>query len=175
MGVDPGTNYCGTALFTIDKDFKIISIECFLVDLTTPKYNMLENNLFYRLNKLYSIFTYLFSNNDVLWLASEAGFINRFRPAAYGPIVNSIYTIKKAYKDTTGLDHITEYPPSIVKKVITNHGGADKGDMFAGISGIKEISKFLTGNESEHEIDAMGMAYTCYLEIKNKPEMLLSL
>jgi len=173
IGIDPGTNYCGVAIFNINDDMTINNLNTILIDLTEPRYSIIENNLNYRLERLYEITSEIFQDTLPVWLAIEAGFINRFRPAAYGPIAKSIFAIEKAFMDNTGLRNITEYPPSIVKQVVSKHGLANKNDMFLAVSNIEELSKFLIGNESEHEIDAISIGYTQLINFRKYPELLI--
>jgi Holliday junction resolvasome RuvABC endonuclease subunit len=176
MGVDPGTNYCGVAIFDIDdKTFKIKSLENMLVNLTKPKYDIENSNLLFpRLNILYKTFTNIYKDYDIYWLAIEAAFINRLRPAAYGPIVTSIYCIKKAFLDSYNLNNIVEYPPTVVKQSISEYGQATKDGMYDAVNGILELKHLFNIDKiSEHEIDAIGMGYTLIKQIRNTPEILI--
>jgi len=167
IGIDPGTNYCGVATFTVE-NFTITNLETRLIDST-----WIDTGLFDKLLNVYNETYKIFLETLPIWLAIEAGFINRFRPAAYGPISKCIFSIEKAYYDATGLKNITELPPSIVKKFISQNGLATKGDMLTAVSNIPEISKFLKGNETEHEIDAIAIGYTKLKTFLDYPELLL--
>ena len=167
IGIDPGTNYCGVAVFTIE-NLKITNLYTSLIDST-----WINSGLFDRLLNVYNESFKIFTEERPFWLAIEAGFINRFRPAAYGPISKCIFSIEKAFYDATGLKNITELPPSIVKKFISQNGLATKGDMLTAVRNITELSCFLSGNESEHEIDAIAIGYTQIKNLLNIPEYLL--
>lgn len=176
MGVDPGTNYCGVAIFDVDdKTFEIKGIDNILVDLTKPRYNIDNNNLLFpRLNKLYRTFMDIYEKYDIYWLAIEAAFINRLRPAAYGPIVTSIFSVKKAFIDSYNLNNIVEYPPTIVKQVVSEYGQATKDGMYDAVNKIKELDGlFDIDTISEHEIDAIAMGYTLIKSIRTSPEILV--
>jgi Holliday junction resolvasome RuvABC endonuclease subunit len=169
IGVDPGTNYAGVSIMEVSDDLDVINIRPMLIDLTNPRYDVINNDLFYRLNRLYKISFDIFENELPIFLAIEAGFINRFRPAAYGPIAKSIYAIEKAFIDATGLNSIIEYPPSVVKQIIHGNWIANKDDMK---SAVLSIYPNLPDNLTEHEYDATAIASTLLTQIKNRPEIL---
>lgn len=171
IGIDPGTNYCGVAIFKLNNNIEIENLNTILIDLTKES----NSSLFNRLNVLYNRLVYIFNLYIPIYLAVEAGYINRFRPAAYGPIAKAIYTIEKAYYDVTMLYNITEYPPSIVKNIISNNGLANKDDIEEAVYNIPDVEPFLTGYESEHEIDAISIGYTKIIEIRKYPEILIKI
>jgi Holliday junction resolvasome RuvABC endonuclease subunit len=169
IGVDPGTNYCGVAVLTLNDNFDIVKIKPILIDLSTARYN-LKNDLFKRLNNLYATAFDIFNVHKPIALAIEAGFINRLRPAAYGPISKSIYAVEKAFFDSTGLTNITEYPPSVVKQYIHGNWIADKEQMK---EAVLKMFPYLPDDLTEHEYDAIAIGTTKTIQIKNRPETLL--
>jgi len=176
MGIDPGAGNTGIAVYTIDdKTFDILKIENILINLTKSKYDIDNDNLlFQRLNRLYKICIKIFSNYDVFWIGIESAFLNRLRPAAYAPVVTSIYSIKKAFIDTYNTSNIVEYPPMMVKHIVAEYGGATKDDMYMAVKGIKEINDLIDIDIiSEHEVDALAMGYTLLTQIRKTPEILI--
>ncbi|RLF08142.1 MAG: hypothetical protein DRJ64_01640 [Thermoprotei archaeon] len=166
VSVDPGTITCGVAVWDLDKNFRIVALYSFTIYIS----NDLELNA--RMDNLYYIFKDIFKDTEPFHLAHESGFINRFRPQAYGPIYTTIYLIRQAFIEEVSPYGIFAYPPKMVKAVVSK-GTADKNDMYEAVYKIRDVVPFLTGKESEHEIDALAIGYVHILNIRNFPEVLL--
>jgi len=172
LGIDPGSNFVGLAWLEVDVYCNVVSIDHFTIDLANPVYGVYPNTLNDRLRRLNGIIFDLCLDYNPFWLAIEAGFINRFRPAAYGPIAKSIFAIEDAFLSYLGMNKITEYPPSIVKRKIAQQGLANKDSMRDAIMSISEINRFINPTATEHEIDAIAIGYTKILEIRERPEII---
>jgi len=175
LGIDPGTNFCGVSIFTIESLDKIVDVRTELIDISNPIYTDLSNDLFYRLHRLEEAIKKLCLTEYPFMpiaLGIEAGFINRFRPAAYGPLAKSSFIIEHAFKDITGSNLIVEYPPSIIKKRVSRQGLATKSDMLTAVLNNDELSPWLIGMETEHEIDAIAIGYCLLEDIRERPEIL---
>lgn len=166
MGVDPGTVTCGVGFVDLDERFNIINSFSFTIVIDS-KIDLNE-----RLNILYHRLKGIIVEYNPYLLVHEAGFINRFRPQAYGPIYASIYLINRAWVDIKGRCNIFSYPPKLVKSLVST-GNADKNDMLYAINNNPELNVFLTGFETEHEVDALLIAYSHILNIRQTPELLL--
>ena len=165
VSVDPGTVTIGVAVWDINDTLTIDRLTSFTVYI--PEFLPLNK----RLDLIYHTFKDIFMDTEPFQLAHESGFINRFRPQAYGPIYTTIYLIKQAYTETIGDYGMFAYPPKMVKAVVSK-GTADKNDMLKAVNSIKELQPFITAKETEHEIDAMAIGYTHLLNIRNYPEIL---
>ena len=165
VSVDPGTVTCGVAVWDIDDRLAISSLYSFTIYIND------KLSLNKRMDKLYYIFKDIFTETKPFQLAHESGFINRFRPQAYGPIYTTIYLVRQAFTEIIGDYGLFGYPPKTVKASVSK-GYADKDDMFTAVNGIEEIKRFITGNESEHEIDAIAIGYTHLKNIREYPEIL---
>jgi len=169
VSIDPGTSTCGVAIWKLDDNLKIKQLSSFTIIINKDEY--LEN----RLNILYRQVYNVIKFNNPYHLIHETGFIDRFRPQAYGPIYAAIFLIRQAYRDVnqTLVDKgIFGYSPKYVKSVVST-GIASKDDMTLAVTNIKEINKFITGLESEHAIDAIAIGYSHIRNIRETPEMLL--
>jgi len=172
LGVDPSTNFIGMALFTIDdKTLDIINIEPFTYSLDKPAVSHMPNYVVDRLLRLDKEFYEYVRNNNIDWLAIEAGFINRLRPAAFGPLSKSIHTLESAFIRATNTRNITEYAPTLVKSYLKTESGT-KEDMLKAVAGNKELNKYILG-QSEHAIDAIAIGYSRILDIRSYPESIL--
>jgi len=165
VSVDPGTVTCGVAVWDLNKDFTIDKMRSFTIYING------DMELDRRMGLLYKMFKQFFIEEEPFQLAHETGFINRFRPQAYGPIYTTIYLIRKAFSDTVSDYGLFGYPPKMVKSVVSI-GTAGKDDMLAAVTSINELKSFITGKESEHEIDAIAIGYTHILNIRMYPEIL---
>jgi len=165
VSVDPGTVTCGVAVWDIDDNFNISSLYSFTIYID----NNLDLNT--RLNNLYNIFKEIMKDLQPYQLAHESGFINRFRPQAYGPIYTTIYLLELAYKEIISPYGIFSYSPKYVKSIVSS-GDANKDDMLLAVNKIKEVKQYLTGYETEHEIDAIAIGYSHLLNIRYMPEIL---
>ena len=166
LSIDPGTVTCGICIMDIDiPSFKVVNIN------TTTLYINNELDLETRLVTLYNYIRNLVIEIQPEQFAHEAGFINRFRPQAYGPIYAAIFMMRKAYRDVLPFNNMFSYPPKSVKAVMST-GTAGKDDMLLAVTKNKELKRFITGYETEHEIDAIAIGYTHLLNIRNNFELL---
>jgi len=167
ISIDPGTMTCGVAILDIDDitlDIKDVTSFTITISPDVP--------LEFRLYKLYDILKRVIADVMPMQYIHEAGFINRFRPQAYGPIANAIFMIRKAFIEYNNTSGLFSYPPKSIKAVVST-GNADKNDMFSAINNIPELKRFLKGTESEHEIDAYLIGYVHLLNVRSWPELLL--
>jgi len=165
ISVDPGTVTCGVAVWDLNNEFKIDNLYSFTIFVDS------DIDLNKRMDRLYNIFNNVFNELQPFQLAHESGFINRFRPQAFGPIYTTIYLIRQAFINEISNYGLFSYPPKMVKAFVST-GGADKDDMFKAVNNIKEVKPFLTGFETEHEIDAIAIGYTHINNIRMYPEIL---
>jgi len=168
MSIDPGTIHCGVVVWNInDFNLNIKNIKSFTLHIDD------SINVEKRIHLLYDNFKILFLEYQPFQVAHEAAFINRFRPMAYGPIYTSIFSIRKAYIDLFYDPYrLFSYPPKTVKSFVST-GDANKNDMLKAVTSIKELRHFITGLETEHEIDAIAIGYTHLNIIRKINEVML--
>lgn len=163
VAIDPGTSTIGVSIFTISAiDLSIVNIETILID-TTLRFNEVDlvSDLLIRLNKLHERIKEIIRYYNPLMVAIENGFINKLRPAAYGPLSQSIMAIELAVLYTNPNIRIFKFAPKTIKKVSTEGGAANKDDVLLGISSIPEIiNKINPALLSEHEVDSIAVNYT---------------
>jgi len=171
ISVDPGTSTCGVVIWNIKfKNKKIIinKIDSFTITINRDIYVEV------RIKKIYDIMVNIININQPTFLVHESGFLDRFRPMAFGPIYATILNIRQAFRDvynTKNDDYLFMYSPKLVKSKVST-GEADKFDMFKAVTSINELKPFITGAESEHVIDALAIGYTHILNIRERPEIL---
>jgi len=176
LAIDPGTTTIGVSIFTINViDYSIVAIETILVDTSIRLVSSdTASDLLLRLERLYHRVVELINYYKPYIVSLENGFINRLRPAAYGPLSQSIMAIELAVRNTNPYIKIFKFAPKTIKKVTTTAGTAGKNDMLAGIKTIPEISNKINPDLiSEHEVDSLGVNYTMLEYIRENPIILL--
>jgi Holliday junction resolvasome RuvABC endonuclease subunit len=154
MSVDPGTVNCGISFWELNEKMEVTKIVSYNLHMNEnlPVFNRIID-LEYKIDQLVKEF-------KPIWLAIEAGFINRLRPAAYGPIANTIFVIERVIYFYNGFNTFTEIPPKRVKQLIGATGSADKDDVKNAVSKIKEITNLIDINQlTEHQIDSLAIGY----------------
>lgn len=99
-------------------------------------------------------------------VSSEAPFAGRF-PAAFASLKLVVDRVRQASWNVLRLP-LLEYSPKDVKKVVTTNGNADKDRMKKGVLENKKIilkDKRKIKTATEHEIDAIGVGYTTFVDI----------
>ena len=173
LSIDPGTNYTGVTFWDIDDhDFSIKHIDSFTIDLTVINYTNESYKIIQRINLLIRTLERYIDYYKPYYLVIEAGFINILRPAAYGPIANTIYAIENLFISKTYTYNIIEYPPKYVKQYISK-GTADKNDIRLAVSKISDITtKINIDMLSEHAVDSLAIGYTFINILQQYPEIL---
>jgi len=170
LGVDPGSTTIGVAIFDID-DYKLTinNITTLTLNYSKPLKPIFSNHITDKMFRLEQDIKTIVKEENIFWLAIEAGYISRAQPSAFGPLSKSMITIHRAFIEASNSYNITEYSPSIMKSVLqtkSNH----KDDMLKAVKKIKELKPFINDNQTEHEIDAIAIGYTKLLDGRKYPE-----
>ena len=174
VAIDPGNNL-GVAIFTINSvDMSIVNIECKLyvlsdnVDMSNPSRRMV-NKLLY----IGKICEHINNTYKPLILFTESAFINKRFPMAIMNLAPIMSMVQVGFLQVNPNIKIVEYPPKYVKKYIGAGGGADKDDMSKYIDINPEIKQHIDSKLiSEHEVDAIAIAYVGLCEIRKYPHIL---
>lgn len=168
LGIDPGNNL-GTCLIYLDKDLNIKDIETKVYHLDNgikhEEFFLVERNLY-----LSEIVKDLLRTNKPLAIGCEDCFKSKFANAVI-QLAQYIITIRRTVYEEMGTFKINVMPPKLVKSGIGATGNANKLDMLRAVSNIKDLKKYLRQNITEHEVDAMAIAYLTYLDYKNSIEL----
>ena len=176
VAIDPGTSTVGVSIYTINAvDLSIVAIETILID-TTIRFRErdLVKDVLVRLQTLHFRTMEIIEHYKPKIVSIEAAFLFRLRPAAYGPLSQSIMAIELAVYNVNPLTPIWKFAPKTIKKVTTSGGAADKNDMLEGVLLLDEITAHVNPNLiSEHEVDALGINYTMLQHLRENQALLL--
>lgn len=169
FAIDPGTNFLGLTVFLIDPvSFDIreiipqtIVVEHIEQDDTDPVQTY--GPRFLKMLKIKQAFEGYLSQYRPGTVVCEAPFYNRLRPSAFGPLVETLQTLKLS---TYALLPQTEFlivEPTVVKKGIGAHYIADKDAMRQAVlakTDLQALSKRDFSTLDEHAIDSIAIGYT---------------
>ena len=178
IAIDPGTSTIGVSIFTINAiDLSIVDIETVLIDLNIGFIEIdLVDNLLNRLYRLNLRVKELIEYYQPKLVSIEASFYFKLRPAAYGPLSQSIMAIELATLYIDPNIRIFKFSPKTIKMIATKGGAANKDDVLSGIANIPEIvNKINPYLLSEHEVDSLAINYTLLDYIRYNQVILLML
>ena len=160
LGIDPGSYTTGLALLVIDsKTSELVAIECELIDVyDVVKHDYVRDKLYERLfvmgKRLSSLLEYLVP--DVVSI--ESGYIDRFRPGAYGVLSKVMYMIHNSIHQYDPMLMTEEFRPKVAKKIIQVKDMDKKATTKDALVLRKDITALIDLDRiSEHEIDAISL------------------
>lgn len=170
IGFDPGKNL-GFSNITVDSNtFNIVDIETRIYYLDTMIYS--PCSMFNKLEYLSSIVNSLLLEKRPILVGMEQVFKHRFANAVI-QLAQYTCTIEYVVRAYDPYLRFMTYPPKVVKKLIGATGDADKHKMLHTIQSIPDINPFIKSNITEHEVDAIAIAYITLQYFKKIPEILL--
>lgn len=168
-GIDPGTNYLGFARLGIDsRTWEIDSCwaTTIRVDKLPETYGFDLSAQSERLEKLLKIkdsIKQLLSYWQPVHLSCESPFYNRLRPAAYGPLVESVMAVKLACYEFNPSLKFDTLEPSVIKKTVGAGYISGKDMVKKAVMDNQTLQAKTTVNLNlldEHAIDALAVAYS---------------
>ena len=176
MGVDPGNNL-GIGILTIDLDTSaILGVNTNFHILDSYINPLSHDTMLDRCNKLNGIITENMKCYNPLVVGLESSFMNvRFAKSVI-QLSQYVMTIEMAVRNYDYWTRLFKYPPKMIKALVGAGGDAGKNDMLTNLKSKSELTKFVNLDLlTEHEIDALSIAYVTYKEIINNPYYLLTL
>lgn len=175
IGIDPGNNF-GISILTIDsitKDIVAVNTEFYILDHYISPYT--TDKVITKLEYINKIVNYLIDNYEPASIAFETAFMNIRFPKAVINLSQYVGTLENSIINKNCFISIFKYAPKYIKSIVST-GDADKNDMLKAIKNIPELSnKIDTTLLTEHEIDAIAIAYTMLKEIRLYPLSLCSI
>lgn len=168
IGLDPGTHYTGVSVYEIDTIARRIrSIEAFTINTERlPNRTGLDEEYFgERLIKLIKLrmaltdFVYRIQPQAV---ACESPFYNRFRPMAYGALLETLSYIHTAVLDVDTRIFFKTIEPLLVKKSVGAGIMKGKIDVKYCIENNQEIMSVMQSDIDlldEHAVDSIAVGY----------------
>lgn len=175
VGIDPGTNMLGFAVLRFDfKTLEILSVqgESFKSERMIEEDCLIAHSHNERIAKIYAQRDNLvqqLNHYRPFVVACENPFINRFRPNAYGPLVEILFAIRTAVIEYSKFVDFVTYEPSVIKKSVGAGAVCGKEEVKTAILLNKELSpNEFTSLEhlDEHALDAVGVAYTHFTRFR---------
>lgn len=165
IGTDPG-GHLGVGILYVD----IFTLEIKKIESTTitlEKY-VKNDTMLERLMLLENIITKLYYDIQPAAVSMEVSFMNMKYPNAVMILTQYVSTIEKTWYNCNPFLRIFKYAPMYIKSKMSGTGKADKDDMRKAMSKHKELNKLVDLEYmSEHEVDAVSIAYTALLEIRD--------
>jgi len=170
LAIDPGNNL-GVSIMTINAlDFSIVNIYSRTIILDSLVPDIHSDKMLYKLNALSSIVSDLIYNYSPLAVGIETAFLNSRFPKAVMQLSQYTAIIEMSINSINSFIKIFKYAPRYIKSNVGAGGNANKEDMLSNILTIGELMAHVDiKNMSEHEIDAIAIAYTTLKEIRNYP------
>lgn len=175
MGIDPGTDTLGLSIMKIDPlSYAIIesSATTFHGRKVTGYNSLLEATHGSRIARLHAHRQNLYEQFCIhrpTVVASETPFFNRFRPNAFGPLVETMWCIREALWMYDQRLPLVEISPRSMKQTVGLKNKIGKDDVKLALLGLKDILKISESellSLDEHAIDALGIVYTAYQQIQ---------
>lgn len=180
LGIDPG-NHLGIAILSIsplDSSIRSITTDTYHLGRYWDYYPTTQDFIpIQRYNKsLYvqQVITYLQNTYSPIAIAIEQPFINTKFPMAITTLTRLCTTLEYSILSNNPNALLVHLPPKIVKATFYD-GTATKQDMLQSLQRIPELHSLIPSASSltEHEVDAIAIAYTLLLEIRRTPNILL--
>lgn len=174
IAIDPGTNFLGLSVFTIDpQTLLILKIEPMTIDVE-GLYDPVEYHSAYytaRFQKYLKIqhdFSLKLQYYNPVAIICEAPFYNRFRPAAFAPLAELLQGLRIQTHQYNPWIYFYVIDPSTVKKSVGAGHISGKEEVKAAILKHGELAQASTvaiEKLDEHAIDslAVGLTYLGWL------------
>lgn len=174
MGIDPGSNNLGVSILHINIHTGEVSGIWTQTLCLSGKYRTFKHcGVTHRMRYLRRQIRSLLEMVDPTVLAYEKGFINRFRPGAFGPINASSTIILDEAVDYDCMIQTMEFAPGEVKNAMGAKGNCNKDEMMRKCVSNPILTKFLDPYRmSEHEIDAVAVGICAMNYYSNRLYML---
>lgn len=173
VSIDPGSNTCGIALFTLDTfNKKILEVTAFTIEVEKLNDNSglhldLATDRFVKIFKLCNMIKKIIESIGAGIIVSEAPFFNRLMPMAYGSLLEIVSSINRTVHESGNELIFTTYAPQQVKMSLSAAGIKGKDIIKEKLKEISEVYTKLTGDYDlldEHSIDAIAVGYTFLIQ-----------
>lgn len=175
MGIDPGSRNVGVCVYELNGKLEVISLITYTlyIDSNKNEHKGIHDNILERTDKLESIIKMLYYLYNPVMVAMESSFINMNRMGAVIPLTKSIHSIESILYKIDKHIKILSIPPGVIKKVFNSKQVGKDAVLTALGNNEMLVSKLDRKKEiSEHEVDAIAIAYTLLEFIKTSEGMI---
>lgn len=165
IGIDPGTN-TGIAIITA-KNFEIKRVKT--INLNLKSHFLADGTKIRRYEILRDYLLDVFKTFKPYIIAREQVFKGRFANA-HAELTRLALMIDFAKHDYSEDIELCTYSPTTVKSYFADTGKADKDAMREALKRNKELKIFYKDSLTEHEIDALAIAYLAFKGAKHEEE-----
>lgn len=180
VAIDPGLTTTGVAIFTINNIADTIkNVTAFTLNSDKLPNSMDLSPEIYterviKLHKIKSAIVKILYDYKPIGVACENSFYNRFRPMAYGSLLEVINTIQAAVIEYNTNVVMRLIEPLLVKKMVD---AQPKGGKEAVLEGVRKVPLIMNNLDvnidllDEHSIDALAIGYSYLIlnELTVKP------
>lgn len=175
MGLDPGTERLGCGVIYFDsQDFEIVGAQGHTFVGSKLPGNEWVGGLFghrqQRLDALQKLLTDFMVQVNPVAVGCEMAFFNVRRPSAYGPLMESVCSLRQAVRNFDHWKDLTLVDPPTVKLAVGAKSQKGKEPMREAIESIHAITDHCVpkiDELDEHAIDAIAVAYYMYLRLRD--------
>lgn len=173
MGIDPGSRNVGVSIYNLNADLSINRVTTHNLNIDIENDNGIHENILDRTKKLSTIIKMLYAIYTPSIVAMESSFINTSRMGAVIPLTKSIHTIESSIYEIDSYAKILSIPPGVIKKIFGSKQIGKDAVSVALDKNLELVSKVVDRkNITEHEIDAIAIAYTLLEYIKTTGGMI---
>lgn len=168
LSVDPGLNRTGVSCYTLNQNNEVLSIESQTLFSERLRDDVITDEEYYaerviKLQKLRHAFHYLIRTTQARVIVCESPFYNRFRPMAYGALLEVLSMIQMSILDINVNIPFRTVEPLLVKKTIgagMMKGKIDVKHCIGNNSLIMSVLRNSLDMLDEHAIDSIAVGYT---------------
>lgn len=169
MGIDPGSRTLGVSIFTVkptgestikDFDLEIMDIKTITLHIDNDTTGLFDN-VTARTLKLKRFIKAIYYIYRPAMTSIESSFVNMSRLGAVLPLTKAIHTIESTLVELDRYAKIVSIPPGAVKKAFDSKQKG-KDAVLVALKNKKELVDLIgdVAKISEHEVDAVAIAYT---------------
>lgn len=174
MGIDPGSRNVGVSIFNIipsddgkhDIKLDINKVLTFNVNIDIEDDTGIHEAILDRLKKLSNIIKTIYRLYEPTVVSIESAFINTSRMGAVIPLAQSLFAIQSSIYSIDRHSKMITLPPGLIKKIFGSKQVGKDAVLVALKSHKILMEKIAKKNMTEHEIDAIAIAYSILEYIK---------
>lgn len=169
IGIDPGTRFMGVAMLTYDaRTFEILSSTTRTLKACQMALDVeavyAHGEKYARLLALENELLTTFRLTEPVDVYCESPYYSGKTPSAFGPLVETVQTVRRAVYDYDRSMPLTMITPSAIKSAIGASGGAKKGPVLQAMQRMTGDIRYYSDLNAvdNNAVDALAIAVTGY-------------